>query len=448
MNGRVRELIFRHFLDKFSENSEDYIGAEIEMPVINLKKEPVAPVFLRAMVSLLEQEFGFCPVEFTLDGFPVKSVSRGGDAFSFETGFNTIEFSMAKKKSVTELAGEFYRYLRALKKLEIAYGHLICGTGINPYAQYADPRHLNTPVMRAKSEFLRKFTTHHDGEIFHAFSASTQTHLDVNRAELPDMLNLLNKLSFADAALFANSLPFFHERASFTQALPQSLRDGLDKPVLCYRDILWKLCEAPNTQAFEGEFLCVGDIANHMSKLKVFIVNDENGAYQPIRPISFSDYFSDATKPEGDIQNFRSLEPVAVSRYGTIEIRQTCTQPLSEVFAPVAFYAGIAKNQRKALELTDDFLRENKISQSGAQLRYKAVCQEEIAPQDTISRFLTDLLTVSEQGLKTRNFGEEKYLGRLTGKMETVECPAKKQLRMQSEGASQKDMILEYAKTI
>ncbi len=446
MNGKAEELIYRHFLNKFSEKTESCISAEIEMPVVNLKKQPVEPDFLQAMVKLLEHEFGFRAVGFTLDGFPIKAVGRVGDVFSFETSFNTIEFSMMKKRSVTELADVFYRYLRALKQLEKAHDHLICGIGVNPYAQYADPSPLGTPSMTAKSEFLRKFTNHHNGEIFHGFSASTQTHLDAKLPELPPLLNLLNGLAFADAILFANSLPFPHERAGWAAALPQSLRYELEKTVLCFRDVLWKLCEAPNTTAFEGEYRSVRDVINHLMALEVFIVSDGNGGYKPIRPVRFSDYFTNAENPEEDICCFRSLEPVAVSKHGTIEIRQTCTQPLSEIFTPVAFYAGIAENRLKALELVGTFRHENGLSDSGPALRRKAIRQREIAPGKAINRFIADLLAISSEGLKMRSLGEETYLDHLMHGKYFPECPAKRQLRLLNEGLNYEDILLAYGK--
>ncbi len=443
MNGRAENLIYRHFLDKFTDKPERFIGVEIEMPVVNLEKEPVTDSFRQAMMKTLSEELGFHPVGFTSDGFPIRVLSGTGDVFSFETSFNTIEFSMAKKKSVTELADAFYGYLKVLKQLEKAHNHLICGTGINPYAAYADPAPLNTPSMLAKSQFLKTYTTHRNGEVFHAFSASTQTHLDAAPLELPSLLNLLSGLSFADALLFADALPFPQKPASFADALPQSLKDELDKPVLCFRDVLWRLCEAPNTMPFEGEYLSVSDVAEHLSELKVFIVGDKNGGYKPIEPVRFCDYFADPENPEEDIAFFRSLEPVAVSKHGTIEIRQTCTQPLSEIFAPVAFYAGIAQNCRKAAELLNAFKHENGLTQSDSLLRQKVVYQEPITPKRVVNQFLSDLLAVSLEGLKTRNFGEERFLTHLL--QGTIECPAKQQL--QFHGSTAEDMLTAYKKT-
>ncbi len=446
MRSRAEELIYHHFMDKFLGKAEQYAGVEIEMPVINLNKQPVEPEFAKAMVDLLADRFEFRPSRFTLDGFPIEAVNDNGDVFSFETSFNTIEFAMGRKSSINEIAGSFYKYLGALKKLEKTHNYLICGMGINPYAEYANAKPLNTPSMTVKSEFLKTFTTHHDGEIFHAFSAATQTHLDVGLPVLPDLLNLLGKLAFVDGMLFANSLPFPHEQTGDWKAnLPLSLRDAIGNHTLCFRDTLWRLCEAPNTEAYEQEFNSTEDVVNHLLNLKLFVVSDGHDGFKPIQPVKFSKYFADNNFSEKDLLFFRSLEPIAVSQYGTIEIRHTCTQPLAEAFTPTAFYTGISENYRKAMELVDDFWGENRIALTNSELRRKAVCQETIVPPENMEIFITNLVAISLEGLKKRNFGEEKYLGRLIKGDDLMECPAKRQIRLLKDGWEYQKIIIEYS---
>jgi len=410
-----------------------------------LSKKPVESEFLGAMLELLQDAFGFRPTEFTMEGFPVKAVNENGDVFSFETSFNTLEFSMGQKKSIIEVADHFYLYLRALKKLEKRYNHLICGMGINPYAQYADSRPLNTPSMLAKSEFMKTFTTHLDSESFHTFSASTQTHIEVKLPKLPVFLNLLEKLSFVDAMLFANSLPFPYQEPEWKAKLPSTLQREMHKPDLCFRDTLWRLCEAPNTAALDRTYGSVDDIAAYLMELKVFIVGDGRGGLQPIRPVKFSDYFQDGRKPEEDIAYFRSLAPAAVSKYGTIEIRQTCTQPLSKVFMPSAFYAGLVVDYQSASDLVDEFMRENGIQAAGSILRHKAAHQETIAPREKINTFIMNLLEASRRGLKKRSFGEEKFLEGVTSPEGFIECPAEKQLHLREQGLTCEEIMFAFS---
>ncbi|ATW23619.1 hypothetical protein [Candidatus Formimonas warabiya] len=446
MNNRAEELIYDHFIDKFLGKTEQCVGVEIELPVLNLARQPVEPEFSQAMVDLLVHRFQFRPTGFTLEGFPSEAVNDKGDVFSFETSFNTIEFSMGKERSVIEIADRFYPYLRALKELEKSHHHLICGMGTNPYAEYADSKPLHTPALTAKSQFLKKFTTHHDGEIFHAFSAATQTHLDVRLPDLPNRLNLLGKLAFADGILFANSLPFpYGQTGAWKAKLPLSLVQEMGDHTLCFRDTLWRLCEAPNTAAYDQDYRSIEDVAGHLMDLKIFLVSDGNDGFRPIRPVKFSDYFQDQDKPEQDVLCFRSLEPIAVSKHGTIEIRHTCTQPLSEIFIPTAFYTGISENYGEAAELVQEFWRENKIAMTNSELRCQAVHQGRIAPPENMHYFMKNLVTISWEGLKKRNFGEEKYLAHLIQADDLMECPAKRQLRLLQEGLTYQEIILAYS---
>ncbi len=446
MRSRAEELIYHHFIEKFIGKAKQYVGVEIEMPVVNLAKQPVEPEFAKAMLDLLAKRFGFRPITFTLDGFPIEAVNDNGDVFSFETSLNTIEFSMGRKKSIKEIADSFYRYLAALQELAKTHNYLICGMGTNPYAAYANATPLNTPSMMAKAEFLKKFTTHHNGEIFHAFCAATQTHLDITLPALPDYLNLLGKLAFVDGLLFANSLPFRSEQTSDWKAkLPVSLLKEMEKQTLCFRDTLWKLCEAPNTEATDQMYGSVEDVVNHLMNLKIFVASDVSKGFKPIQPVKFSEYFADRENSGEDIACFRSLEPIAVSKYGTIEIRHTCTQPLAEVFIPTAFYTGISDNFQKARDLVNDFWRENKIDITNSELRRKAVCQETFVPHDNIYTFIDKLVAIAWEGLKKRNLGEEVYLGRLINGANSLECPAKRQIRLLKEGMGYAEIILAFS---
>lgn len=456
MKNRAEEMVRRRFLDPFEQKTKPYqVGAEVELPLVNLEKRPVEPEFAQEIVRYLQQRFDFQTTIRTAEGYSAKAENPTGDAFSFETSFNTIEFSMAKNRSVSVIAERFYAYLSALQLFAKERGYLICGMGINPYAQYSDARTLHTPVLQAKAAFLRQFTTHQDGEIFHAFSASTQTHLETSLSSLPERLNLFGKLSFADALLFANSLPFFAAPGStWIDTLPPALKAELDRYTLCFRDTLWRLCEAPNTEAPGQTFTSADDVARHLLSLKLFVVSDGGEGFRPIRPVECAKYFSgenaadaDGAIAEKDFRCFRPLQPVSVSRYGTIEIRQTCTQPLAEVFTPTAFYVGISENFERAFELTDDFWRENQLHESNTQLRQMAVCGEEIVPRRRMETFLKELVAVAREGLAKRNLGEERFLARLTKSENGFECPAERQLRLRQEGYSLIEIMRRFSKT-
>jgi glutamate--cysteine ligase len=440
MAGRAERYINQYFIAKFLNKQESYIGAEIEMPLINLDKRPVEIDFAMALVRFLAEKFGFDPTAKTIEGYPYKASNEAGDVFSFETTFNTIEFSLQREKSVMTMANRFYGYLEALQEFVKQNGYLICGRGINPYAEFADAEPLHSSATLAKAEFLRNFTLHGNGEIFHAFCASTQTHLDVSPDRLIPLLNLLGRLGFADALLFANSLPF---APSIRMRCPGLL--AFSDQTRCFRDILWQLCGAPNTTAYDRDYQSWEEIRRHLLELKLFVVSDERGGYRAIRPVSVADYYANDTAPERDMEYFRPLEPISLSRYGTVEIRSTCTQPLANIFIPVAFYVGLAFRIEEALELVHEFFSSNGITEVNSVLRRKAILGEQIASAENTAFFLKELVEIAYRGLVCRRCGEEVFLGRLKVKNGNIQCPAAQELSRLQKGLTPEDLISEYS---
>lgn len=439
MRTRADELIDKYFIQKFKDKDKLYVGIEVEMPLIHLDRTPVETSFVWKILTLLKNKFSFVMVRAVKEGIPYEAGCPAGDIFSFDTTYNTIEFSMNKERDLGITERRFYEYAEAIQDLAKRNGYLLCGMGTNPYALYADAAPLNTPAMLAKSEFLKKYTSHHEGALFHAFCASTQTHVDASLEELPDVLNLLGRLHFADGLLFSNSMPLpvrVREQCPVLLTIPQGLT--------CFRDILWERSEAPNTSAFEGEYRSLGEVAEHLKKLKLFVVSDGRGGFRPIRPTSFADYFSDEKNPEKDIVCFRSLEPVAPSRYGTVEIRMTCTQPLNEIFVPAAFYTGIVQKQNIVSERLTQFFKENHISGSKAELRRRAVCGAYIADLKKIRKFLWELTAIAEEGLKERGYGEERMLKPLKSRSDILMSPAKREMRLLEKGASMDQIFKEF----
>lgn len=450
MEYRPKQLAYKYFIEKFSSKTKSCIGVEIEMPIINLDKKPVEAKFIKAMFCTLSHEFCFKITKSTIDSFPIEAINDAGDMFSLETSFNTIEFSMAKRESITEIAKSFYRYLGELKKIEGQYNHLICGMGINPYPQYADTTPLNTPSMIAKSDFLKNYTSHHDGEVFHSFSASIHIHFDTHLKVLIDKLNLLRKLSFVSGILFSNSLPFKctddEAGSKWRRKLPLSISSEMDCLNLCFRDILWKYSEAPNTEDFYRDYQSIDDLMTHLLTTKAFVVGNSDGEFKAIQPTPFSEYFSDKKNLDGDVIYFRSMQPVAITKCGTFEIRSTCTQALSDIFEPVAFYTGILENYVEVSQLMDQFFITNNIKMTNSELRQKAIFEQSIVSKEKLELFIRRIISISYDGLKKRSRGETVYLEKNKHLKNPTESPAKRQLELLEKGYTWDEIILSYSK--
>ena len=59
-----------------------------------------------------------------------------------------------------------------------------------------------------------------------------------------------------------------------------------------------------------------------------------------------------------------------------------------------------------------------------------------------------EILDLSEEGLKERGFGEEKYLKPLYERLEEGRNPAEKLLQLREDRVKMEDIILDYAKLI
>lgn len=401
-------------IEQFSRKNNQYIGTEIEMPLVNLKKQPVEKEIAISITDFLAKEFHFFPKESTMDGITILSENEAGDIFSFDTTLNTVEFSLKRGRGIEELADRFYAYMEPLQDYLRERDYRLCGMGSNPYAKYASADPLKTQANLAKSQFLREHTSHGNGEIFHAFCASTQTHIDVNKESLAEMLNLFNKINFVNAYLFSNSLPSF------------SLPMEVDYNTICFRDILWSYSEAPNTGLCDMDFHSLEEIENHLMSLQVFIVPDGFGGVKAIKPITLRELYQKGAS-SSEMQYFRSLEYVAPNRRGTLEIRSDCTGPLYEVFAPVAFNVGIAENYKRAEELVNTFLQENKITLNNSRRRQAVTKGEAFVEREVLRKFVLDMVRVSMTGLLQRGRGEEWYIGHLSERARSGISPAQEQ---------------------
>lgn len=422
MRKTPQALLRDVYLAKFEDVTTPDFGVEVEMPLINLSGAPVDRAFAHALMECARDRLGFVPTARTADGIICNAELPLGDALSFDTTINTVEFSLRHELSIVPMAERFYRYMGVLQPFCEAHGHRIVGRGINPNALTADPSPLKLPSVLAKAEYLRTRTFHGDGTVFHSYSASTQTHLKPPTGALPEWLTLFWRLDFAAAYLFANS-PALPEQLISHIA---SLRDSGD--VLCFRDLLWRYCGAPNTEFVDRPFRSMDDVQRHLMKLKLFVVPDGEGGFLHMEPTPFDEYFSrDAVDPS-DIQYFRPLEAVSVSRFGTIEIRSTCTQPLDQVFAPVAFYVGLSARAAQAKALLDAFIDDNGISLKSSEMRAYAIRGQYFAGKDETHAFLRSLMDVARQGLIGRGAGEEQYLPDLSTTGE-ITNPATRELR-------------------
>lgn len=399
----LTQLIQKHFIDTIERESAS-IGVEVELPLVSIKKTPVKMSFIQSLTEYM-RELGFIEKNRTSDGYICEMVDKEGNLLSFETTWNTLELSMKKRYDLNVTAQQFYDLLIPIQKFCMENNYYLCGKGINPNSAYIDTAPLKSPVMLAKSQYLSLFTKHHDGEIFHALSASVQTHLDAkNKEAYLKLFCMLRKAYVFDGLLFSNSMP---PDNAFLQSRAALLTTNTN--TLCYRDELWRNCGAPNLLAVPGDIDDMNKFRNYLEGLKLFIVPEGNG-FVPIKPITLTEYFKDYTGTEENLTCFRSLEPIAPTKNGTLEIRSTCMQPLDTLFEAPAFYLGLAANSVAGAACIDDIYRHHFSDKTPLTVRDELMMKSNAALRISLKECCAKLLTIASRGLEKRGYGEERLI--------------------------------------
>lgn len=434
---RARELIMDQLLMPFFQKKEQKIGVEFEMPVFyekDVRNQKGAKECVCDMLDMLISKHGFTEKTRGSDGCLVK-VSKDGDTVSADYYYRQIEFAMKESGNLCQIEQRLHMYFPVIQEFLKSRGFFLSGVGTNPFFEAKDAQLTMDAYCRAYHTYMERYTSYEDASCFLTNMSSIQTHLDVTGEELLSMYNWLNRTNFVSGLLFSNSLP-----------APGSLPEKIEIPqrtCWCFRDILWRKSEFPNTGCVNKQFHSLEELADWIAGLKIYIKHKDE-SYTSMEPVSLEKYFAGNTEDFSDV-SFRSFENIAISSYGTIEIRSDCMQPLKELFAPSAFYLGLAQNLSRAQEITEVFFQENHIDKKNEELRMLAVTDGYICQEEALWTYVDELYRLAENGLKERGFGEESYISCLKERIAARACPAKKMAQRLCQGETPDQMIKAYA---
>ncbi len=404
----AEKLVYDSFLKGFEKKRLGNIGAELEFPLVNLKKKPVDVSAARGVFSRFLKS-GF-KEEISEEGVVYFITNGDGDCLSFDNSYNNFEFALNYGDNLMKIKERFDVLLNEAQEYFLSCGHSLVGIGTNPYKKYTAQLHVDFSTYNMVDEYLHRFGKDSRYPDFPAYLSSAQTHLDVPLSLLPRAYTLFARLDFVRGMLLSNSPDF----------------DG--KGYICFRDYLWEqsafsLC--PNiTGKAEGRFETSADLVKYIASKGMFN-RIRNGKYEIFEPIPMREYFARDDAEERDIETYLSFKNVEITRRGTLEIRSDCEQPFGESFAPAAFNLGILYNIDKAEKCLDAFFADNKITASNAQLREAAVRGEYIAEKGVLYTLLNNMCGIAEEGLKKRGKGEEKLLLPLYDRAARLSCPGR-----------------------
>ena len=374
----IKQYFIEEYIDKFSEN--DYIGVEIEMPIINLN----FPYIVESQVVeglfstfLSNNDFEIKNYDNDKNVISIKNI-KTNDTISLEYSFNTIELSLGKELSIDKLKEKFDFYYDTIKKYLKKYGYEIYCGGINPNYHCINKTCLNQDKYKVIERLLDNSDNSKLYNQFCSYCCSIQTHINTSKDNIVNLINMLTKVEINKSKMFSNS--YMKET---------NLKNS--------RKYLWENSNfGPLNIGTNPNYNNLEELIQDYSKRNLFFVerNDKYLLFAEKQPINkyFDKKRVKATDENGqvyylvpsfsDFDNFRSYRSVELTKYGTLEIRSDCTQSKKNIFKLIAFNVGICKNHLEILE----HLNIN-----------KKITNEK-------------LIELCIKGLKMRKYGEEKYM--------------------------------------
>ena len=373
----AKQYFIENYIDKFKES--DYVGVEIEMPIINLNTPYIVDNYVveELFLNFLnDNDFRVENYDNEENIISIKNI-KTNDTISLEYSFNTIELSLGKELKIDKLQEKFEMYYSFIKEHLKKYEYEIYCGGINPNYHCIDKSCLN----QDRYKVIERLLSNNNNKLYNQFCSyccSIQTHINASKDSIVNLINMLSKVENNKIMMFSNS---YIEETKLKNS----------------RKYLWENSNfGPLNIGINSNYKNLDELINDYLKRNLFFVKrnkkyllfnkkqsvneylfkkrikttDENGQIHYIIPV-YSDF-----------DYFRSYKSVELTKYGTLEIRSDCTQSKENIFKLIAFNVGICKNHLEILEYLND---NGKITNE-------------------------KLIELSIRGLKMRKYGEEKYM--------------------------------------
>lgn len=415
--SRSVELLKKRYLKNIKENSDLFIGIELEYPIVNLEGKATDGEVVKNLFRYLPSVLGFTIEKVDDFGNPIQLLDPvSQDTILFEVAYTTIEFAFGRAKSIQEVEERFRDYMDLIQKKLGETNHAIVGSGIHPYWE----KNENQPVASARYQMLMNYlklsrtvprTDLHDYLQYGAFICGSQVQLDVSKSNFLRVINAFTQIEAAKAYLFANS--------EFS---------GEDWNTKISRDIFWEESMhgiypenvGVNARLFKDE----NDFFDYLDHSAIFTAERDGETYY-FYPIRAKDYLTTPEiqaftlngdevliyPQEEDFQTHRSYQYQDLTTRGTVEFRSVCTQPLDRTFASAAFHLGLLVN----LDQLETYLQKAPFFTTAGrdykslrrQFSKKKLTDEE---ESAIVEFSKGLLLLAEEGLEKRDKHEMIYL--------------------------------------
>ena len=455
----IRDKLYEEFI-KPTNQKKNFIGVEIEIPIINLDKKAVDFEVVHKITNKFQKQYS----DFKADGvdydgniFALKN-PKNEDIVCYDCSYNNIEFAMGREKDLFSIDERFSEYYTFVKESFNEYNHTLTGMGINPYRKYNEYQPIPSERYLMLYHHLKSFKNYDDVPMhFHQypeygmFSSASQVQLDVTKENLVKTINVFSKIEPIKALLFSNSV----------------LIDE-NKHVTCFRDPLWEYSthgvNPHNIGMYDVDLKDLDDLQSYLESLNIYCVM-RDGAYINFPSMNLLDYFNqeyvcgeiysnggyrkiDVRPLISDIKYLRPFKFINLTFRGTIEFISVCTQPIKDSMSVAAFHLGL---KDKLDELDELITMDDVIYHKGytaSELR-KLLIQDELpafVDINGICKLSKDIVDLASLGLKERGIGEEIFLKPLYGRIKNHKNPGKNIITLLNNNAKIEDVIEEYGK--
>ena len=460
INGeRIRDKLYEEFI-KPTNQDKNFIGIEIEIPIINLDKKAVDFDVVHRITDNFQKQFN----DFKADGidydgnvFALKN-PKNEDIVCYDCSYNNIEFAMGREKELFSINERFSEYYSFVKESFEQYNHTLTGMGINPYRKY----NINEPIPSERYlmlyHHLKSFSNYenipmhfHKYPEYGMFSSASQVQLDVTKENLIQTINVFSKIEPIKALLFSNSVLY-----------------GEDDKYTCFRDALWEYSthgvNPHNIGVYDVDFKDINDLQAYLESLNIYCVM-RDGAYINFPSMNLLEYFKqdyvsgeiycngeyrkiDVKPLISDIKYLRPFKFINLTFRGTVEFRSICTQPIRDSMCVAAFHLGL---KDKLDELEEIVSKDNVLYHRG----YTAGELRKLLIQDKLPEFINIdcLCSLSEEivdlacdGLEQRGIGEEVFLNPLYDRIKRRSNPGKDVIKSVNNGTKIEKIIEDYGK--
>ena len=455
----IREKLYAEFIQPTNQK-KNFIGVEIEIPIINLDKKAVDFDVVHKITNEFQKQYSdFQNNGIDYDGnvFALKN-PKTEDIVCYDCSYNNIEFAMGREKDLFTINDRFSEYYSFVKESFEQHNHTLTGMGINPYRKYNENQPIPSERYLMLYHHLKSFKDYEDIPMhFHEypeygmFSSASQVQLDVYRDDLVKTINVFSKIEPIKALLFSNSV----------------LIDE-NKHVTCFRDALWEYSthgvNPHNIGMYDVDLKDLDDLQSYLESLNIYCVM-RDGAYINFPSMNLLDYFDRdyvcgeiysngeyrqiEVKPLiNDIKYLRPFKFINLTFRGTVEFRSVCTQPIKDSMSVAAFHLGL----KDKLDDLDELISEDNViyhkGYTAGELR-KLLIQDELpafVDKEGLCKLSKDFVDLASSGIEERGIGEEIFLKPLYERIKNHVNPGKNIITLLNNNTRIEDVIEEYGK--